>query len=252
MADRARALKQLLSKLASRVEPVSLSPEIGEVVIGPQAGCVFHGDPLLKEFVRSFLLWETTTVKAGPAFERVCRAVVDVNELRASLIEEIADLFGRGYARADERALRLKASLNDIYGREHRVRLDHVAAAGKKGALAYLSGLNQTPRFIAARTALVGLGVHAMPVDGRMLAMLVDAGVIEPGTDADTTAAWIEKQVSAGELRAAYALLQAASDAFEAKGTLRVTVKRPRVAAKAGAAAGSTAAGVKPPPRKRS
>jgi len=251
MPDRAKALKQLLSKLAASVEPVQLhavtaaaplpasgsAPAVvdGDAVATSHGGCVFHGDSVLREFVRSFMLWEAPTPKAAGALDRICRAVVDANELRASLAEEIVALIGRGYARADERAGRLKAALNDIYRREHSLRLSHLCVAGKKGALAYLLGLSQTPRYVATRTALVGLGVHAMPVDGRLFAILVDAGVCPVDAGTDGAATWIEKHVPAGELLGTYALLQAGADALASR-ALAVVIKPMRAKAKPGSA----------------
>lgn len=213
-ADRAKALNSLLATLRSRGVAVTLAPEIAGAT--PVEGDdVFHGDLLLAEFVYSFLLWGSTTSKAAAALSRIRAAVVDINELRVSLVEEIAADLGRACPQADDRAARLKAALNDLFNREHRVRLDQWAVLGKKAALGAIGGLAQTPRFVAARTALVGLGAHAMPVDARILSVLVDAKVLPGDADEDAAADAIERIVPAGELREAYALLQGAADAHE-------------------------------------
>lgn len=213
-ADRAKALNSLLNNLRTRGVAVTLAPEIASAT--PVEGDdVFHGDLLLAEYVYSFLLWGSTTGKATAVLARIRAAVVDINELRVSLVDEIASEFGRACPQADERAVRLKAALNDLFNREHRVRMDQWSALGKKAALGAIGGLAQTPRFVAARTALVGLGTHAMPVDARILSVLIDAKVLSADVDEDAAADAIERMVPVGELREAYALLQGAADAHE-------------------------------------
>jgi hypothetical protein len=214
-ADRAKALNSMLNTLRSRGVAVALAPEITSVA--PAAGDdVFHGDLLLTEFTYSFLLWGSTSAKATAAMARVRASFVDINELRVSLVDEIASSLGRSCPQADERATRLKAALNDLFSREHRVRLDQLGVLGKNAALGMIGSLAQTPRFVAARTALVGLGAHAMPVDGRLLSVLIDAKIVAPDADLDAAADSIERMIPAGDLREAYALLQGAADAHEA------------------------------------
>lgn len=165
-------------------------------------------EPILGEFVRSFLIWESTTAKAAAAAKRIEGAVVDFNELRVCLPEELVGLLGERYPRAGERAQRLRASLHELFVRHHAVSLEHLAEMPKREAYVYLESLEGVPAFVAARVHLLCLGGHSAPVDSRIAAALSDAGLIEPGTTAESVAGMIERRIRAGELASAYLHLQ--------------------------------------------
>lgn len=184
----------------------------------PQAACCTESctidpcEPVLDQFVRSFLLWESSAARAAAAMKRIEQTVVDFNELRVCMPGELVRILGERYPRAEERARRLRSALNAIYAREHRVGLESLAERSKREAREYLESLDGTPRFVAARVALVNLGGHAAPVDGRILRRLVDHGLAEADATPETAAAMLERKVRAGEMLEAYALLQAWSD----------------------------------------
>lgn len=168
--------------------------------------------PVLGEFVRSFLLWEAGSVKAGSAIKRIEQAVVDFNELRVCMNDELVRLLGKATPKAEERAMRMRAALNEIYTREHGMSLEHLPGLGKREAREYLESIEGVPRFVAARTLLVGMSGHAAPVDGRILRVLSGGGIVEPGSNTDDAAALLERKIRAGELLEAYLLLQAEAD----------------------------------------
>jgi hypothetical protein len=221
-ADRAKAISTLLTRLKASAEPAPM-PEQVPVVAGLAVDDdLFHGDRLLAEFVRSFLIWESATSRGDAAMLRLRRHVVDVNELRVSLAEEIAEILGRELPRADERAMRVKGALHDLFAREHRLRLDFTAqgpeasSAARKTAFNLMASLNQTPRYVAARTALLMLHHPVMPIDGRILTLLRATNFIDDKTGADDAAAIFEKHLEPDALRAAYAIIQGAADAMDA------------------------------------
>jgi hypothetical protein len=169
------------------------------------------GESIMQEYLRSFLTWEASGAKAEQALKRIQHAVVDLNELRVCLTDELAQMLGERYPLARERAQRLRASLNELYRREHGVTLEAVVMMPKREARAYIGSLEGVPPFVAARVTLLSLGGHAFPIDERLRSALADAGV--ESTDAESLGGWIERQVRGGEARQAYLALEAWHDA---------------------------------------
>lgn len=173
---------------------------------------------LVDELVYSLLLWEANTTKADAAFKRIQSAVVDYNELRVCKPAEIEGLLGKTYPRVEERAQRLKATLTDIYLREHAVSLDAAAAMSKRDGRKYIETLDGMPHYAASRVVLLRMGGHALPVDGQLLALLKTAEVVEPEDDEVKAAGILERHIKAGEGVEAHLLFQAWSDDPSAKG----------------------------------
>ena len=164
---------------------------------------------LIEQFVWSFLVWEADPADAERALHRLQKAVVDNNELRVCLPDEIVSIIGPRYPRAQERALRLRAGLQDIYFREHMVSLDHLTEAPKRIAKQYLDTLDGVPPFVASRVLLLGLGGHAVPIDDRLLNNLVEAGTLESDTTPERASAALERHIKAEDAVDAHMLLMA-------------------------------------------
>lgn len=175
--------------------------------------CSFDpGEPVLGCFVKSFLLWESTTAKAMQAMKRLEAALVDLNELRTCMPDEILRLLGERYPRGAERSLRLRTALNVIYSSEQRVTLEplvQLSAAEARGRLDRIEGV---PPFVAARVCLVALMHHAAPVDSRIHRRLIEAKVVGAGSTCEEASSLLESKARAGELPETYALLQAWAD----------------------------------------
>jgi hypothetical protein len=236
-ADRSKLLHTLLGKLrsahpdaiparsgpaeASRSGPSSdraqgeAAPGAGQHADAPAEG-VAGADAVLRELLRSMLIWESTTSRAEAALRRFDRSVVDVNELRACIPAEIAQFIGPNYARAEDRAARLRQTLNDLFTREYAVTMAHLPAMSKRDARSYLDALASAPEYVRDRVFLVALGGHALPVDERILSLLLSAKVVDPGTTPEAASAFLERTLRAGEAAEAYALLQAGADELSA------------------------------------
>lgn len=169
-------------------------------------------EPGVEELIFSMLVWDARTSQARDAIARLRAGVVDYNELRVCFPEEIRQLLGDRYPKAAERAARIRAALNDIYKREHRVTLQAVLSAGKRDARQYLETLDGVPSFAAARVFLSSCGGHAVPVDERIRDFLAEEGVIAASEDPESVSSWLERQLKAGEAGVAYASLQSAAD----------------------------------------
>jgi hypothetical protein len=193
-------VKKLRADYASALEPCECAPPID------------RGEPVLGEFIRSFMIWEATSAKAATVLGRIESSVVDFNELRVCLPDELVSMMGERYPRVEERALRLRAALNEIYQRQHAVTLEPLSALGKREAKDYLDSLEGVPRFVSSRVFLLCMGGHAAPVDGRIARRLVESEVTDPGSTPDAAAASLERKVRAGDLGEVYRLLQAWAD----------------------------------------
>jgi len=200
--DPIHQLKALLEGLASPPEPDDLQaltdPE-------PPPG---QADPVLAQLLFSILLCDTAIAPARVAMARLREEVVDCNELRVCTRAELASMLGSRFPRSAERAERLKAALNDIYLREHALRLDHLAESTKREARNYIESIQGVPPFAAARTLLLELTVHTFPVDSRIAALLAEHSVVPPGLAPQTVTTKIERLIRAGQARGAYLLIE--------------------------------------------
>ena len=176
--------------------------------------CTDHSagfDPI-DQFVYSSLLWDSTHTKANSAFKRIKASTVDLNDFRVGSYEEIIAILGERYPRVSHRAERLRASLNDIYGRMHAVSLDALGQMGKREARALLDSLDGALPFVTARVMLLSFDAHAIPVDDRTHALLLSEGVIEEGVDIPKAAGIIERAVKAADGLTVHNKLQAWSE----------------------------------------
>jgi hypothetical protein len=198
--DPAKKLAALIRKLrAGRAEPPSDTA---------MEGCPAASDRLLWQLVFSFLAWESSCVKASLAIRRLHTAVVDYNEMRVALADELAGMIGDRYPRVMERSARLRSALNDLYKREHAVCLERISGMAKRDARIYLESLEGTPPFVAARLLLLSLGGHAFPLDTRLQKALLEEGAVPPDLALTDASGWLERQFRAGEAAEAYLLLE--------------------------------------------
>lgn len=197
--DPAKKLSALLKKLRSTYGEAATDPGMD--------GLPENADPLLWQLVFSFLAWEASTSRAATANKKLHAAVVDYNELRVCLIDELVNMIGDRYPRALERVTRLRSTLNDLYRREHAVRLSKLIDTPKRDARQILDSLEGLPPFVSARMILLAFGGHSFPLDERIHQALLS----EEAAPADfaEAAGWIERQFRAGEAAPAYNLIEA-------------------------------------------
>lgn len=200
-------------------------------------------DPAVDQLIYSTLLADCSSSQARGAYKRLREAMVDYNELRVCLPDELAAVIGDRLPRSLEKATRLRAALTDLYKREHVVTFGTLNDAGKREARAYVESLEGVSAFAAARVILYAFGGHAVPVDDRLRSLLASEGVCDADTPASEVASWLERHIRSGEAAETCQLLQAWSDsegAAEPKAKSRAA-KADEPAPKARAAAGATA-----------
>jgi len=168
-------------------------------------------DPLAI-LLTNYLLWESSLALAEEALERLSRVVVDANELRVMLEGEVTEAIGTKYPFVEERSRRLRATLNDIFRRQHRTSLDHLRNASRKDQRAYIEGLADIPPFVAGRTLSVAFELPAPCVDDTTVELLHQQGVVEPTASTLEVSQWIAKShrlEELGKVNAAMAALNA-------------------------------------------
>lgn len=175
----------------------------------------------IAEMVFSFMMWNATARQADTAFGKIMSQVVDLNELRVSLTNEIIEMIGVRYPDAQNRVIRMLQSMMEVYEREYDYKMGSLANKSKREQREYLDTLPGMTPFVAARVALLSFGAHAMPVDDRLLTLLTKAGVFEPGTTPADAENWLTRQVKAGDAMDAYLALQEWAD------SQRVTLPSP-------------------------
>ena len=156
----------------------------------------------------SFLLWEATTSQAKDAMQKLVDSTVDFNELRVCLPNEIVATIGIRYPRSVERAQRLKTTLHSIYLAQHSVSLEHLADLGKRETKAFIEGLKGIPSFVASRLLQRCYDVHTIPVDDRLVDLLVEHDVLSEPVEADVVCSWISRQVKSKDVSAVEATLR--------------------------------------------
>lgn len=203
-SDPSKKLHALLQRIAPAAGADIASTE-GADHSGPATR--HAADAVIAELVRSFFIYESGVAAANAALDAIHSSLADYNELRICFPHELARIVGAADPAFEQRALRLRSTLNDIYRREHEISLLHLTTLSKRDARAYLDSLDGTPPFVAARVALLALGAHAFPVDFRLTSLLLTERAIpadlEPTSPAQI-ASWIEHQIRADDARQAY------------------------------------------------
>jgi len=203
--DPSAGLESLVARLAAEhpdAEAAATTPP-------PPSGA----DALVHELVYAMLLWDASAALARAALARLQEGFADYNELRVAFPDETAALMPDDMPARGERAERLRAALNHVFRRESGLTLARLADGGKREARAALASLEGVPPFAAARVILFALGGHAVPADARIVRLLAEHGVLEPGTEPADAAGKLERLVKAQDAKRVYALLEAAASA---------------------------------------
>lgn len=165
-------------------------------------------EPLTNELVISLLLWESSIANAGKAIDRIRSELVDLNEMRVCTPDELVGVLGARIPRCSQRSLRLLSVLNSIYERENELSLHSLREKNKKEVLAYLSSIDGLPQYVIARVLLIGLGLHAFPLDERIAKKLAGESVLDSSQSLDQMASQLERLVRATDSLETYTLIE--------------------------------------------
>ena len=205
-AAQIKKLEALVKRLSTDQTPAGATPDAPE-----------GADPLVHELIFAFLIWEAGSELANEALAAFQDAFVDYNELRIGMSDELVELLPKRYPLGAERCQRLRAALNSVFQREHKLSLSALAEAPKRESRAYLDALEGMTPFVASRVTLLGLGAHAFPIDRRLVSLLAGAGVCEDGEAPESVASRLERHFRAGQAAPAYLALENAKPGAPAK-----------------------------------
>ena len=205
--DSTKKLDSLLRKIMRQTPPVHSDESVDPVEV----------------LVKSFLIWESTTTKATAAYKRIMDQVVDFNDLRVSMPDELVEWIGPRYPMALERCQRLRASLRHTFKREHAMSLDRLKGMGRREVKQYLRSLDGISPYAADRVTLLCFDAHCIPVDERLRRALIKEGACQENTEIADLSTWLARQVKAADGAATHRALQAWSDRA---GTAAVSTKK--------------------------
>ncbi len=188
--------------------------------------------------ISSFLMYDAPSHMAEAAMQKIRSATVDFNEFRVSLVEEMVQMIGVRYPRAEERCKALRRVLYDIFRHHHKVSLSHLEGHPKQHIRAYLDNLDGMIAYVSNRVCLLRYGVHAIPVDQTTHELLIEEGALSPTVSLSDAAGVLERNIRAGHGLESYFALQAAADKRHAAGPKAAPkVAKPEKAAKPAKAA---------------
>lgn len=193
-------------RLESWLEGVPLAPP-------PDAAALLPGsaDMATAELVFSLLVWEAGVPAAVSAARRLAEHFVDLNELRVALVGEVEQTVGLADEHATRRARAVVAALTHVFDTEDAVSIDRVARAGPHEGGPYLESIDALPAFAADRVRLLAFGEHRAPVDGRLLGVLLERGVVPDGATTAQAADLLTRCCPACGARDLYLRLEAAA-----------------------------------------
>lgn len=165
-------------------------------------------DPV-EELVKAFLCWNAKQKDAEKVLKRIDQTMVDLNELRVSLVPEMVDVMGSRYPQAVERAGRLRDALGEVFIREHGLTLSPLADKSKRDVRTYLETLPGIMPYAWARVLLVSFQGHAIPVDDAIAQCLRQEGAVEASATVDQISAFLERHIRAEDGPVAAARLKA-------------------------------------------
>ena len=223
-----KRIRFLFDKLRAEMDKVAL-PESTEPV--PQ-------------LLRSILSVDASQSHAEKALNSLSEVMVDINEVRVSAPDEIAEHLNEFIPDALPCAVRCHDALNDIFRKSNGVTLSNLHGLGRREARQFLDDLAGVDPYSAASVMLWSLGGHAVPVDNRLLKVLRKADFVDPEATVAEVQAFLERHIQAHEAREFCVLTQKlslakATQLAGAKGVPPVPASQTK-AVKAPAAASST------------
>lgn len=187
----AQRLKKQLSawrNKAGKVTPATVSDPITQLILG-------------------VLSRNAPESKARQLLDQLREQVVDYNELRVIPAHELIEMLG-DISDVHTKAEDILRALNYIFAREFEVSLDRLREVNKKEAIAYIDEIEGLEAYTRARIRLLGLELHAIPMDEAMWAYARQVEVIDPKCSLEEAQSFLERQISTDEALEFVALLE--------------------------------------------
>lgn len=172
---------------------------------------VSYGEPI-DAIVYAFISAFTTEANVGKILKRIAGHFVDINDLRVSRPEEIAEVFGDMSEPAIASAQSMTMVLNAIFEKYDKVSLSGLTDEGKRQARKDLGEIPGMTPFAVAYTFLTALDGHAIPLTDAMIGYLKQNELVHPESTPQEIESFLERQISAADAYTFYALLRAEAE----------------------------------------
>ena len=166
---------------------------------------------LIELLIESFLLTDASRDQTAHAMSRIRHDMVDFNDLRVETI-------GVRYPEAPDRCVLLRRALHDIFKRQHKVSLEHLTTIPKRDAKSYIENLDGIPSFVAARVCLLGLNIHAVPMDRTTIRLLVESDILTSAGSAADISQLMLRHVRAEDAVSTHVAIRKAVDRYLVSG----------------------------------
>jgi endonuclease III len=198
----------------------------------PKVESVTYEEPA-EAMVYGILAENLTEAAAQSASKRFSDYFVDLNDLRVSRGEEIAEVLGEDSPVTREIASALSRALSAIFDQYNAVSLQALKKVGKRPAKQILERLDGVSHFVANYCMLTSLQAHAIPLTTKTIEYLRSNDLVDAGADEHDIEGFLARQISAKNAYEFYALLRRESESPRRKRKKTTTGKtKPKTRAK--------------------
>ncbi|MGD9645448.1 MAG: hypothetical protein AB7U73_07035 [Pirellulales bacterium] len=124
--------------------------------------------PVLEQLLFACLLENAPYQPAEEALARLSEMFFDWNEVRVSLVRELAEAMP-GLPQSEEAATRLKRALQGVFESLYSFDLEHLKKQNLGQAIAKLQKIAGPSKFVVAHVTQSALGGHSIPIDRAAL-----------------------------------------------------------------------------------
>jgi endonuclease III len=158
-----------------------------------------EAESLIEHLMLAVLSDGVNQTKARTALSQLLAATVDLNDLRVSTPQALADLIESVIPNGLPRTSALVRVLNAVFEHENEVSIDRVKTFNKKDRREYLATLDGISPYAATCTMIFGFGDHAIAVEDALLETFKREELIAEDCTAEKAQQFLERQISAGE-----------------------------------------------------
>jgi endonuclease III len=196
--DKVQQFTRLLKRKHNRIEP--------PVYQEPADALVF-----------AILCEHNTSQQAHTAFKRIREYFIDLNDIRVSRPEEIAETAGADTAVRIEDALKVISALKAVFDKYNMVTLTDVKKQGKKQIRDIISRFPGVSDFAADYCMLTAFDAHAIPLTDKMVEYLKAKKIIDPELPAQQAGQMLARHISAKDAYTFYAMLRKEAEQNKSK-----------------------------------
>ena len=167
------------------------------------------------QIIVSFMEWNATNGMALEAFDALMQNMVDHNDVRVSLPQELVETIGDDYPLAFDRCCRMHETLHEVYNREHGITINSLKGKNKKQIKAYYETMPGITPYVVAQMLLLCYGAHAIPLDEHMLALLKVEEVVHEDCTLAEAQSFCERHIKAADAIKTHHAMRAWADEYE-------------------------------------